>query len=211
MKNVVCQLLIISYLLITTFSTAQAYEVEADSTGNTVFILLNNTNPVAAFDSAVINASTPAFVTAASASIVPAVVGVNKSELAALDFDIAPSAMAGASGDLVITVSGTAAGLPVSVPITVPLEVVASAPTAQGVIGIGVPVADEGGIDTDGDGISDLLEQAFGSNALSAASVPGDMSTFVVPLFSFVAYLILTVLFFSIAKPFIRRRSMVGK
>ncbi len=66
---------------------ALAYEVEADSTANTVYLLLNNTNPAASFDSVTVGENSPAFVSASSVSIVPATVPANGSELAALEFE----------------------------------------------------------------------------------------------------------------------------
>jgi hypothetical protein len=152
---------------------SQAYDVEADSTANTVFVLLWNGNPTASFESISISEDLPGIVAQATASITPASVPANGSDLAAIDFDIEPGAMLGASGDLVITVSGTASGQPLDVVLEVPLVVVAVAPEAQGVVGTGIPAPDPGGVDSDGDGVTDALETAFGSDPLDPASMPG--------------------------------------
>ena len=90
-------------------SIAQAYEVEADSLGNQVFILLTNGNPAASFDTITVSNNAPGMVSSATASIIPTSVAINSSDLAALDFDIASSAALGTSGDLIVTVSGQAA------------------------------------------------------------------------------------------------------
>lgn len=152
---------------------SQAYDVEADSTTNTVFVLLWNGNPAASFESITISEALPAIVTQATASIIPASVPANGSDLAAIDFDVPAGAALGSSGDLVITVSGSASGQPIDVVLTVPLQVVATAPVAQGVVGVGIPAPDPGGVDSDADGVSDALEIAFGSDPFDPASMPG--------------------------------------
>lgn len=153
---------------------AAAYEVEADSVGNTVYVLLLNEQPSASFDSVSISENLPGFVPTASASIVPVSVPAQGSDLAAVDFDVAAAVALGSTGDLTLTVSGSAAGQPIELILTVPLTVVATAPVAQGVLGQGVPAPDPGGEDTDGDGVSDALEIAFGSDPNNASSLPGD-------------------------------------
>ena len=154
---------------------ALAYDVETDSTGNAVYMLLLNENPGAVFHSITLGDSSPGFVTAATATIVPETVLGGGSDLAALEFDVIPGATIGSTGDLVLTVSGLAAGTPISVVFTVPLEVVASASAAQGFVGAGVPAPDPGGLDTDGDGVTDSLELAYGSNPNQAGSLPGQV------------------------------------
>lgn len=151
---------------------AAAYQVEADSAGNSIYVLLINDNPSASFDSVSVSEDLPGFVSSATASIVPASVPAQGSDLALVDFDVGAVAL-GSTGDLTLTVSGNAAGQPIELVLTVPLMVVAVAPPAQGVVGQGVPAPDPGGVDSDGDGISDALEIAFGSNPNDASSIPG--------------------------------------
>ena len=177
---------------------ALAYEVEADSTANTVYLLLNNTNLAASFDSVTVGENSPAFVSASSVSIVPATVPANGSELAALEFDIAPGTLIGTTGNLVITASGSVGSQPHQVVVVVPLEVVDIAESAQGVVGGAVPVADVGGTDSDGDGVSDLLEQAFGSDAFYEGSLPGGLFEVPIPLMGTVGNALLALVFLSI-------------
>jgi len=162
-----------------TASPARSYDVEADTAANSIYILLRNLHPTAVFSSISLNSEIPGFVTQATASIVPPSVAASGSELAAVSFDVPASAPLGAAGELAVRVSGTASGKPVHVTLPIPLTVVATAPPAQGLVGEGVPVPDVGGVDTDGDGVSDLLEVAFGSDPSDPASVPG--ATLVVP------------------------------
>ena len=144
-------------LLLASPESAVAYNVEADSAANTVFILLWNDNPSASFDSISISDDLPAFVSQATPSIVPASVPASGSDLAAVDFDVSAGATIGSLGDLELTVSGTASGQPIQLVLTVPLEV----------------VADAAGVDADGDGVTDALEIAFGSDPLDPNSMPG--------------------------------------
>jgi len=176
---------------------ASAYEVEADSSANTVFILLRNLNPSADYLSVSLVDTLPSFVPVATASIVPASVPASGSDLAAVDFDVSPAALLGETGDLRLKVLGTAAGLPVEIILTVPLEVVATAPVAQGEVGIGIPAPDPGGVDGDGDGVSDALETAYGTDPANAASVPGEPGSTPVPGLDGFMVLALLALFLS--------------
>ncbi len=152
---------------------ALSYEVEAGSSSNDVFILLVNEQPSASFHSISLTHVAPGIVGAATASIVPALVEAEGSDLAALQFDVLPGVALGSTGQLVITLSGEAAGKSLETRLTVPLVVVETAPVAQGVVGVGVPAPDPGGIDTDGDGVTDALELAFGSDPNNPESFPG--------------------------------------
>ena len=117
-------------VLLLSASAVGAYEVEADSTGNTVFILLRNLNPSADFESVSVGEDQPSFVAQVAASIVPGSVAANGSDLAAVDFDVSAGATLGSTGDLEITVSGTASGQPIAIVFTLPLVVVADAAEA---------------------------------------------------------------------------------
>lgn len=201
-------ILVFSFLICFT-GQALGYDVEEDSNANTVYMLLLNDNPGAVFHSISIGNNVPAFVTSASASIVPPTVLGGASDLAALEFNVVPGAVVGTTGDLIITASGLAAGTAISVVFTVPLEVVASAPATQGFVGSSLPVPDPGGIDTDGDGVTDALESAFGSNPNSSSSLPGQTNTQAeenVPLFAFAAYPLLAILLLGFGIPALRQR-----
>ena len=154
-------------------ANAHAYDVEQGSTGNQVFILLMNENPSASFESISLSSDATGMVDTAVASIVPSSVAIGGSALAAIDFDISQYAPVGAQEDLVITASGLAGGQPVDVVVTIPLTMVSSAASAQGFFGATVPSPDPGGVDTDGDGVSDALEISYGSNPNNAQWLPG--------------------------------------
>jgi hypothetical protein len=131
------------------------------------------TTASASYDSISIDEALQAFVSQATASIIAASVPANGSDLAAIEFDVPAGAALGSTGDLKITVLGSVSGQPIDVVLTVPVEVVASAPVAQGVTGVGVPMPDPGGSDSDGDEISDALEITFGSDPNDPLSTPG--------------------------------------
>ena len=174
---------------------ASAYEVEADSSANTVFVLLRNLHPTADFVSLTLGGGLPGFVTAATAGLVPAQVAASGSDLAALEFDVSPTAGLGETGQLTLDLRGTADGKAIRIELDVPLEVVASAPEAQGQVGVGIPAPDPGGADADGDGVSDPLEEAFGSDPMNAASVPGKAAFPGVPGLGGLAALVLFAVF----------------
>ncbi len=154
---------------------AQAFDVESDSSGNVVYVLLDNVNPGAVYHSITISASsTPSFVNGVSASLLPETVPGQQMRLAAIDFNVDVNATVGDSGDLVLQIDAIAAGALASTDLVVPLTVVASASAAQGYVGTGLPYADPDGIDTDGDGAKDSAEIAFGSDLNDANSLPGD-------------------------------------
>ena len=161
-------------LLLATPAVVNAYDVEADSSTNILYILLRNLNTTASFDSISVADDLPAFVTTATASIVPASVAASSSDLAAVEFDVAAGALLGATGDITVTLAGTASGQPVDILLDVPLVVVADAAVAQGEVGSTIPAPDPGGVDTDMDGVSDALETAFGSDPNDPASTPGN-------------------------------------
>jgi hypothetical protein len=171
-------------LMLSSANTVFAYDVESDSTSNTAYVLLRNLNPSAVFESITIGDSVPSFVSLATATIVPGSIPASASALGAIDFDITPAALVGETGELSITVSGSASGVPIHVVLTVPLTVVNTAPAAQGVVGTGVPAQDPGGLDSDGDGVTDAHEIAFGSNPADMNSVPGKIAPPNVPLFA---------------------------
>ncbi|MGB5325387.1 MAG: family 16 glycosylhydrolase [Pseudomonadales bacterium] len=190
-----------------------AYDVEAATSGNTVYILLKNPNPGAVFHSISISNTPPAFVSAASATLIPATVPGARSRLAAVEFDVAAGSATGSSGDLVLAVSGIAAGQNADFDITVPLTVVNTAPLAQGVIGSTVPAADPDGIDSDVDGVVDSLETAFGSDPNDSTSTPGQASNLPgenVPALMLSSYIVLALVLFAIgAVPVVRRRKFL--
>jgi len=171
---------------------AFSYQVEAGSSSNEVFMLLVNDQSSATFHSISLTHAAPGIVGAATASIVPALVAAESSDLAALQFDVLPGVALGATGQLVITLAGEAAGKSIETQLIVPLEVVETAPVAQGVVGTGVPAPDPGGSDSDGDGVTDALEVAFGSNPNDPESFPGQPSA--VPALGWVGVVLLTLL-----------------
>ena len=160
-------------LLVALTSPVMAYDVETSSQNNIAYVLLVNDNPGAVFHSIAISQSLPSFVTSANVSIVPDTVLGGGASLAAVEFDVfyAPQ---GTVENLVLTVSGQAAGADLTFDVSIPLEIAASAAAVQGQYGSTIPAPDPGGVDTDGDGISDALEVAFGSNPQLAGSTPSN-------------------------------------
>lgn len=161
------------YVAITT--PVSAYDVEAVSQNNTIYVLLVNDNPNAVFHSISVSStnSLPYFISSVTTAITPETVSGGGSNLAVINFDTSLG-LVGATGDIDLTVDGTAAGSPISLDITVPLEIVltGAAASAQGQVGSTVPSPDPDGVDSDGDGVTDLLEVAFGSDPQVANSTP---------------------------------------
>lgn len=184
---------------------AAAYDVEADTVANSIYVLLWNGDPAADFTSVAIAGEPPAFVSGLNVTLVPTDVPASGSDLASLAFDVAPGAVLGTTGDIRIDVSGTSSGQVIAFELIVPLEVVATAPDAQGVVGEGVPAPDPGGVDTDGDGVTDALEIAFGSDPFDSASMPGK-SVAKLPALGTHALGALAVLFAVAGRRVLRRR-----
>lgn len=182
-----------------------AYDIEADSVGNSIFLLLTNAAGNASYDTISVANTVPSFVTSATASIVPASVSANGSDLAALDFSVDPAALLGATGSIIVTVSGMVSGQPVDVVVPVSVTVVASAAEAQGLVGSGVPMPDVGGVDSDMDGVTDALETAYGSDPFFATSIPGTPLAVDIPLLGGFASLALFSLLLLLGSPFKRR------
>ena len=204
---------VLATLLVTLLKPAQAlaYDVEADSVDNTVYLLLHNLNSGDSYDTVAVLNNAPAIVTSATASIVPASVAADGSALAALNFTVSAGATLGSTGNLIITISGTVGGQPVEVDEIVPLTVVASAAAAQGAVGVGIPAPDIGGSDGDGDGFSDSHEMSFGSDPADSQSVPGD-GNLIVPAFNVPAIGLvgLTVLALLLVKARAQRVAIAG-
>lgn len=188
-------------------SMASAYDVEANSTGNKVYILLVNDNPATSYDTITINNVPPAIISSASATIIPASVAAGSSDLAALTFNVSSNAQLNAVGDLSITVTGSIGERSVNVDLTVPLTVVANASIAQGEVGSIIPRPDPGGIDSDNDGISDILEYAFDSNPYNPESLPGEIETTNIPMVGALGAVALALLMLVSGSSATRRRS----
>ena len=148
-----------------------AYDVEITSQDNTIYVLLVNDNPGAVFHSISMAETLPSFVSSAEVTLVPDTVLGGGSNLAAVKFDVF-FASVGTTGDLVLNVSGIAAGAAINFDVIVPLEIVPSASAVQGQAGSTVPSPDPDGVDSDGDGVTDALEIAFGSDPQVASSTP---------------------------------------
>ena len=184
-----------------------AYDVEANSTGNKVYILLVNDNPATSYDAITITNLPPAIVSSASASIVPASVAAGGSDLAALEFNVASNAQLNSIGDLSITVTGSIGDRSVNVDLTVPLTVVANATLAQGEVGSITPRPDPDGVDSDNDGVSDVLEYAFDSNPYNPESFPGQIETTNIPMVGALGAMVLALLILVSGSSATRRRS----
>jgi hypothetical protein len=158
-------------------SQVQAYDLTANSVDNEVFLLLLNENPGGVFHSISVDVNAPAFISnTIEVTNTPGAINGGGSDLVVLQFDVGNAAF-NTSGDLIVTVSGMVAGNAVSVDFTVPLRVWFSAPAAQGFVGTGEPSPNPGGTDTDGDGVPDSLEVAYGSDPILASSIPGQVDS----------------------------------
>ena len=164
-------------------SLASAYSIEANSTDNTIYLLLINDNPSSSYDAITVDSSLPSFITSANATLVPASIAPGSSELAAVNFSVNADAGLGANDDLSLTVTGIVDGQSVDFALIIPLTIVSNAAIAQGEIGSTVPYPDPNGIDSDDDGVIDSLEIAFGSNPFNPSSLPGQATIINIPIF----------------------------
>lgn len=196
--NIIIQLIVslfvTGWLSLSVSSTSQAYDVEANSFDNTIYLLLKNPTSNAPFSSIDLSIQSPPFINAASATFIPSSIDSNRSDLLALTFDVYNDIALASNGNMVITVNGIISGQWVSFPVTVPLTVVNSSQAAQGEIGSGPPPTNGDPADTDGDGISDALETAFGSDANNNESFPGGPIIANVPMLNGIGFLLLAYL-----------------
>ncbi len=179
--------------LIATISV-QAYEIEANSTDNSIYVLLNNPEGNSTFSSISLTIQSPSFISSASASFIPSAINSNRSDVLSLNFDVYNNVSLGDSSDMTINISGIVAGQLVSFSVTIPLTVVSNSDSAQGEIGAGIPPTNGDTTDSDGDGISDVLEIAFGSDANNIESYPGGPIIATVPILNGLAFLLLALL-----------------
>ena len=173
---------------------AQAYDIEANSTDNSIYVLLNNPEGNSVFSSISLTIQSPSFISSASANFIPSAINSNRSDVLSLNFDVYNNVSLGNSGDMTINISGIVAGQLVSFPVTIPLTVVSNSYSAQGEIGAGIPPTNGDTTDSDGDGISDGLEIAFGSDANNIESYPGGPIIATVPMLNGLAFLLLALL-----------------
>ena len=97
------------FLLSVAADHARAYDVEPDSSGNRLYVLLWHGNLVASLDSIDIVVVMPAFTSPATAIYIPPSVPANSGLLAGFSFDVSQVAT-GISGDALVTLTGTVAG-----------------------------------------------------------------------------------------------------
>ncbi len=146
---------------------ACAYDVEPDSSGNRLYVLLWHGNLAASLDSINVLVDMPGFTSTATADYVPTSVPADSGLLAGFSFDVLGVAT-GTSGDAVVTVTGTVAGNPVLATLNVPLTTAADAPA----IVIYSLLGNEGE-DSDADGVSNSVELHYGSDPLDPNDLPG--------------------------------------
>ena len=160
------------FFLIISFAS-QAYEVETNSTENIIFVLLNNPNENGALSSINVSSQNPSFISGSKSHFVPIQIPAGKSNIVALSFDVDSYASLNLSDNLTLNIQGIISGQLIQFNLDVPLTTVNTAAEAQGFTGFGVPSSSLNDIDNDGDGISDIIELAYGSDPNSTDSIPG--------------------------------------
>ena len=155
---------------------AHAYDVAPDSQGNTLYLLLWHQDPALTLDNVTIASQAAGVVSSAATTFVPSSIPPGTARLAALEFSIGAGAAVGTAGVLPVTIGGTGGGSAIE-PYTleVPLLVSDSAEARQGIAGPGFAQPGVASPDTDGDGVLDVEEIAFGSDPLDPNSLPGAM------------------------------------
>ena len=172
---------------------SQAYEVQTNSSDNIIFVLLNNPSENGSLSSITLTSQNPSFVTTSDTYFTPIQIPAGKSDIIGLSFDVAAYAPSGISDDLTLTVQGIISGQLVEFDIDIPLTTVSTAPEAQGYVGFGVPSSSLGDSDNDGDGVSDIIELAYGSDPNGIDSIPGIIDENI-PAFGVFGYSLLAIL-----------------
>ena len=177
MSKIHHQILLLFLCCIFFSKNTHAYDVENFSSNNELFILLMNESPGAVFHSIEVTNSLPSFVNNAQVTIVPESIVGGGSALLKINFDMG-LAVVGTQEDMTFTINGLAAGKNITTSVTIPLNIVAigAASSQQGQLGSTSPTQDLGGVDSDDDGVTDLLELAYGSNPIDANSTPLNVS-----------------------------------
>lgn len=184
----------VALLLAVAPDPALAFDIEPDSVGNRLYVLLWHGNLSASLDSVGVVVTMPSFTSATTPLHVPTTVPAASGRLAGFSFDVLPVAT-GLSGDAVVTVTGTVAGTPVLATFNVPLVTVVDAPAI--VIVDSLLDNQIEAPDFDGDGVADSVELHYGSNPADPNSLPG-MSN-LVPALSPAAIAMLALLLAAVA------------
>ena len=154
---------------------ATAFDVESDSVGNRLYIVVWNRDAGASLDAIQVNVGAASFTTTPTPVSIPTSVPPDEGRLAGFDFDVLPSAMLGNSDSVSISITGTVQGVARAAQDVVLLDVVAVAPPQQGPVGVGTGVPGIETFDTDGDGFADQEEIAAGTDPFDPLSVPPEV------------------------------------
>lgn len=150
---------------------AGAFDVEVDSVGNRLYVIIANPNPTTSLDQIGITVTWPAEVSSPTIVYSPNLVPSMSSAIAGFSFDVG-SAGLGSLGPIELDLSGQSGLVAIAVPLDVALDAVAIAPSVQQPVGGVGSAPGIQSLDTDGDGVTDLEEIERGYDPFDASSVP---------------------------------------
>ena len=121
-----------SALLLLAATFPGLFAVEAASSSNQLQIVLSNQSLSADLEDITIDATGPAFTTDIREVSVPVSVPPNGSDMAVIEFDIAPGTPTDTVGEISLTIGGSVNGFATGASLALPISVEVTAPSFQG-------------------------------------------------------------------------------
>ena len=121
-----------SALLLLAATFPGVFAVEAASSSNSLQVVLSNQSLSADLEDIALAATGPAFATDIREVSVPTSVPPNGSDVAVIEFDIAPGTPTDTVGEISLTITGSVNGFATGASLAIPISVEVTAPSFQG-------------------------------------------------------------------------------